>query len=117
MLGLALIVSIAGACWVAAEHQCIKNIPSEIWFVPAALAGVLVGTLIPFSIHKPNSRAPGSVCAPGAILGAGLLVFIAVAAGVIGATVDHLLALCGVGVALGGVCLGLFIPSPGRWDP
>lgn len=105
MLGLALVVSIAGACWVAAEHECLRNIAPEVWFIPAALGGVLVGILIPLAN---NERA---------IFGAGLLVAAALAAGVVGATIDHLLALCGVGAALGGVFLGLFVPSPGRRGP
>jgi hypothetical protein len=120
MLGLALVASIVGVCWVAAEHECVQNIPQEIWFIPAALGGVLVGTLIPFSIYKredPNSHEARLVPAPELILGIALLAFAAIAAGVVGATVDHLLALCVVGVVLGGMFFGLFIPAPGRRDP
>lgn len=104
MLGLALVVSIAGACWVAAEHQCIKDIPLEIWFVPAVLGGVLVGILIPFSIPL------------GAILGVAILATSAHAAGVC-TTHNNPLVWWGVGASLGGVVLGLFVPSPGRQDP
>lgn len=120
MLGLALVVSIAGMCWVAAEHECATNVPSEIWFVPAALGGVLVGALIPFSVRRrkrSDSGEPRLVCAPEAIIAASLLLSAAVAAGVVGAVVEPLLPLCGVGTALGGVFLGLFIPAPGRRDP
>jgi UDP-N-acetylmuramyl pentapeptide phosphotransferase/UDP-N-acetylglucosamine-1-phosphate transferase len=118
MLGLALIISIAGACWVAAEHKCIHNIPSEIWFVPAVLGGVLVGTLIPFSTHKPddpNSHESHLVPAPESMLGLAILILIALVAGVIGALDDHL-AWCAVAASLGSVLFGLFIPSPGRRD-
>lgn len=34
MLGLALIVAIAGVCWVAAQHKWLRNIPTEIWLLP-----------------------------------------------------------------------------------
>lgn len=119
MLGLAFVVVVAGMCWFATEHESLGVIP-EIWFLPAAVGGVFVGTLIPFSIHRranPDSHESALVCATEAILGAALLAVAAVATGAVGATVDHLLALCGVGTALGGVFFGLFIPSPGRRDP
>lgn len=103
MLGLALVVSIAGACWVAAEHQCLQNIPSQIWFTPAVLGGVLVGILISFS---PTERM---------LVGAGFLALAAFGAGVAGAE-DHRLVWWGVAASLGGVFLGLFVPSPGRRD-
>jgi hypothetical protein len=120
LLGLALVASVVGVCWVVAEHQCPRNIPEAIWFVPAAVGGVFVGALIPFSAHKredPNSHESRLVCAKEAIVGAALLAAAAVATGVVGAAVDHLLALCGVGTALGGVFFGLFMPSPARRDP
>jgi hypothetical protein len=112
MLGLAFIFALVGVCWVAAEHKCPRNIPVELWFLPAATGGVFVGALIPFSIHRrrdPNSHE--------AIIGGTVLAVAAVATGAVGATVNDLLALCGVGTALGGMFLGLFIPSPGRRDP
>lgn len=120
LLGLSLVATVLGVCWVAAEHRCLRNIPEEIWFIPAALGGVLVGILIPFSVHKrqePGVHDSPLVCATGAIVGALLLAVAAVATGAVGATVDHLLVLSGVGTALGGVFFGLFIPSPGRRDP
>jgi hypothetical protein len=120
LLGLALVAAVVGVCWVAAEHKCLRNIPEEIWLLPAAIGGVFVGALIPFSIHKrenSHSHEPHLVCAKEAIFGAACLVVAAVATGVIGAVVGNLLALCGVGTALGGVFFGLFIPSPGRRDP
>lgn len=120
LLGLALVTAVAGVCWVAAEHKCLRNVPPEIWFLPAAIGGVLVGVLIPFSIHKreePNSHESHLVHATEAIIGAALLALAAVATAAVGAAADHLLSLCGVGAALGGVFFGLFIPSPGRRDP
>jgi len=120
MLGLVLALVVIGVCWIVAEHQCPRNIPEEIWFLPAAVGGVFVGVLMPFSIHKredPNSHESNLVLAKETIAGVGLLALVATAASVVGATVDHLLALCAVGTALGGVFFGLFIPSPGRRDP
>ncbi len=120
MLGFALAVAIAGVCWVAAEHECVETVPTEIWFIPAAVGGVFVGALIPFSTHrreKLNAHESPLVCDAGAIAAAGALAFAAIGASVTGAVAHHLLALCGVGAALGGVFLGLFIPAPGRRDP
>jgi 4-amino-4-deoxy-L-arabinose transferase-like glycosyltransferase len=120
MLGLALIVTIIGVCWVAAVHDGPKSIPTEIWLLPAGFGGVFVGLLIPFATHKrkdPGTPESTLVFAVEAILAAGFLAVAAVAAGAVGATVGHLFALCGVGTALGGVFFGLFIPSPGRRDP
>jgi len=119
MLGVAFVVAVAGMCWVVAEHECLCEIPDEIWFVPAAIGGVFVGILIPFSTRKrrdSTSPDPSFESATEAILGASLLAIVAVAAGTVGATVDHLLALCVLGTALGGVFFGLFIPSPARRD-
>jgi hypothetical protein len=105
MLGLALVFAVVGVCWVVAEHRCPRNIPVELWFLPAAIGGVFVGALIPSS----GARE--------AVVGAALLAVAAVAAGVAGAVAHDLLALSALGTALGGVLLGLFIPSPGRRDP
>lgn len=119
MLGFALAIAIAGVCWVAAERRCTGNVPAEVWFIPAAVGGVFVGALIPFSTHKrgaPNSHESPPVGATEAIYGAVILAITAIAACAVGALADHLLALCGVGAALGGVFFGLFIPSPGRRD-
>lgn len=120
MLGLAFVVAVAAVCWIAAESESAVGRAPEVWFLPAAIGGVFVGALIPFSIRKhkdPDLPESPLVCAPEAILGAFLLLLAAVAAGTVGAMVDHLLALCALGTVLGGVFFGLFIPSPGRREP
>lgn len=120
MLGLALVFAVVGICWVVAEHKCPRNIPVELWFLPAATGGVFVGTLIPFSLYKrtdPNVQNSRLVGAREAVVGAALLALAAVATGVVGAVAHDLLALSALGTALGGVFFGLFIPSPGRRDP
>lgn len=123
MLGLALVISIAGACWVAAEHKCIRNIPPEIWFLPAAVGGVFVGALIPFSFKRRKDPPPDVAsresrfeCASEAIWGAALLAIASLAAGVVGATVGPL-SLSAIGTTIGALVLGLLIPSPARRDP
>jgi hypothetical protein len=119
MLGLALVFTVLGVCWAVAEHKCPRNIPEELWFLPAAVGGVFVGALIPFSVYKrkdPNAYDSPLVCAKEVIVGAALLAIAAVATGVVGAIAHHLLALSALGTALSGVFFGLFIPSPGRRD-
>jgi peptidoglycan/LPS O-acetylase OafA/YrhL len=115
MLGLALIVTIIGVCWVAAAHQCPRNIPTEIWFLPAGFGGVLVGLLIPLSFQ---SKRHGEVVASALFLGA--LLAICVTAILIGHSTHHggreSLAFYAVAVTIGAVLLGLPIPSPGRRD-
>jgi len=110
MLGLALIVTIAGVCWVAAVHQCPRNIPAEIWFLPAGFGGVFVGLLIPLPFQY--KRKPEIVASAAFCLILGLLCGIALYFG------HHCesLALYAVGATIGAVLLGLPIPSPGRRD-
>lgn len=119
LLGLSFVTVVIGVCWVAAEHKCLRNIPREIWFMPAAVGGVFVGTLIPFSTYKrekPGTHDSSLVPAVEAIGGAAVLALAAIGMGVVGAIAD-LWALVAVGTALGGVFFGLFIPSPARRDP
>lgn len=121
MLGLAFVVAVAGMCWIVAarDSESLGGI-SQVWFLPAAVGGVFVGALIPFSTLKrddPNLPDSPLICAREAIIGAVILAAGALAAGAVGATVDHLLALCVIGTVLGGVFFGLFIPSPGRGEP
>jgi hypothetical protein len=118
-LGLALAVAIAGTSWVAAEHECVRNVPVELWFVCGAAGGVFVGALLPF---VPRRRSfpydpghPSYDWSMGAILGAVVLVAICVAATILG-RVDDSLALYALAVTVGGVLLGLPIPFPGRTD-
>lgn len=120
-LGLALVAILVGVCWVAAEHKCIRNIPSEIWFLPAAFGGVFVGMLIPFSFKRRKDLPPASgesrfEWASEAIKGAAFLAVGGLAAGVVGAAV-HSLVLCAIGTTIGALVFGLLIPSPGRRDP
>jgi hypothetical protein len=120
-LGLALAIVIAGVCWIVAEHRCVKNIPSEIWFLPAGFGGVFVGMLIPFSFkrRKDPPLGPGESrfeWASGAIRGAALLALGGIVVGAVGATAGPL-ALSAVGATIGALVVGLLIPSPGRRDP
>lgn len=122
-LGFALATSIVGACWVAAEHQCVRNIPPEIWFLPAAFGGVFVGTLIPFSFKRRKDPPPALTSgksrfewAREPIAGAASLAVAGLATGVVGAVFGPL-ALSAVGTAIGALAIGLAIPSPGRRDP
>jgi hypothetical protein len=95
MLGLAFVLAVAGVCWIVAEHESLDK-SEEIWFLPAAIGSVFVGTLIPSFACK-------------------WLAALAVAAGVAGAFEDeYRIALWVLGTVLGGVFLGLFIPSPCR---
>lgn len=120
MLGLALVAALLGVSWVAAEHECVKNIPVELWFACGAVGGVFVGALIPFTLRRrpyrndadPRSSEP----VVEAVVGGGLLVAICVTAAVIG-IVHESSALYALAVTVGGVLLGLPIPSPGRMDP
>jgi peptidoglycan/LPS O-acetylase OafA/YrhL len=115
MLGLALIVTIIGVCWVAAAHQCPRNIPTEIWFLPAGFGGVFVGLLIPLSFR---SKRTDEVVASAVFCG--VLAAICVTAILIGHATHHhgreSLAFYAVAVTIGAVLLGLPIPSPGRRD-
>lgn len=110
MLGLALIVTIAGVCWVAAEHKCLRNIPTEIWFLPAGIGGVFVGMLIPLPFHykRPWDIAVGVVFCL-------ILVGVCIAAICIGHHRDSL-AFYAVAATTGAVLLGLPIPTPARRD-
>lgn len=111
MLGLALIVAIAGVCWVAAEHKCLRNIPSEIWFLPAGFGGVFVGLLtpLPFQYKKWwEIMVSGIFCVA--------LVGVCLAAILIGHHHHDSLAFYAIGVTTGAALLGLPIPAPGRRD-
>jgi hypothetical protein len=119
LLGLALIAAVLGMCWIVVERKSASEFPLEMWFVPAALGGVFVGALIPFSADRRRASGSGHSCprpAWAAIIGAGLLAVAALATGVLGAAMEHW-ALVGLGVALGGVFFGLLVPAPGRRDP
>jgi peptidoglycan/LPS O-acetylase OafA/YrhL len=116
MLGLALIVAIIGVCWVAAEHECLRNIPTEIWFLPLGLGGVLVGILIPFPFYK------GKESGAAFRVGVGICVVLVVAF-IVAICIGHhhhhgreSLALYAVGVTIGAVLVGLPVPSPAQRD-
>src|ERR1700761_3340203 len=109
MLGLALIVAIAGACWVAAEHRCLRNIPTEIWFLPVVLGGVLVGIMIPIPLYY--SKCWGIVssallCLTVAGVGAAALVR--------GGVHHHSTAFYAIAAGAGAILVGLPVPAPGR---
>jgi hypothetical protein len=102
------------------------RVPVELWFVLAALGGVFVGALIPFSLRVRSSK-PGSVWKPDvyepalwSIIGGVILVFACAIATCLGHGEyhhHHHLALYAVGATIAGVLLGLPIPSPGRRGP
>jgi len=114
-IGLALAVVLAGVCTIAAVGRCV---PRELWFICSAISGLLGGTLIPFSLRNaadPGDATQGSRNTPplspeGAL--ALLVLVAAVAAVCFGVTLPVQM----LGVALGGLILGLLIPSPSRWD-
>lgn len=124
MLGLAFVLALVGVCWVAAEHKCPRNIPVELWFLPAAIGGVFVGALLPFAPVSSSYDATKAVwvsrCDPVSIaLGAVVAVGfgLALLAACVQVQTDHSLALFAVATVLAGVLLGLPIPSPGRREP
>jgi uncharacterized membrane protein YfcA len=107
ILGLAVVAAVGGVSWAAAEHECIKNIAPGLWIAPGALAGVFVGVLLPLSIGSQQIQ--------------NLLTLVCVGLFVCGATafaaVHPTLSLDVLGATVGGLVLGLPIPSPGRGDP
>lgn len=120
LLGLAVVTSLGGVAWVAAEHKCVSNIPVQIWYLGGAVAGVFVGALIPFALRVEWSRDRDSgrlvhSWDPLAIAGTITLAVLCGVAIALGLT-QKSLTLDVVAVAFGGVLLGLPIPSPGRTD-
>jgi hypothetical protein len=114
-LGLALAIALTGVCTIQAIG---KHVPQELWFICSAAAGLLAGTLIPFSLRNTASTANATqsssntplVSPEGAL--ALLVLAGAVAAVCFGETVTAQM----LGVALGGFVFGLLVPSPSRWD-
>lgn len=132
-LGLALALLLAGICWVAVQsdssnatvectHECVSQAPvhckltacgddttvvlDRLWTALAALSGVLVGALIPFSL--PDLRRGIWQWDPSSRLVALIVAFLT------GALIlwANLLLL----FAVGGLLLGLLIPSPASRD-
>jgi hypothetical protein len=94
------------------------QVPVELWFVLAALGGVFVGMLIPFSLRVRLSRQ-SCACKADAyepvtwfIAGALIILLIFIVSGIFG----HSLRLYALEATIAGVLLGLPIPSPGRRD-
>jgi len=110
-LGLALVTILAGISWVCAEHLCVRNIPAELWFAASAIGGVFVGAMLPFAPRRASRVRWGSV------LGGAAVALACLAAILLAGHFGKSLALYAVATALGGVLLGLPIPSPGRRDP
>lgn len=130
LLGLALVAAVVGVCWVAAEHKCLRNIPEEIWFLPGAVGGVFVGAMLPFAPWRRENDIAKTAASPwarlkqwarrvrwGSTLGGVAVGFACLAAILLAGHFDRSLALYAVATTLGGVMLGLPIPSPGRRDP
>ncbi len=113
-LGLALAVVLVGLCWIAAEE---KSSPGGMWIAAAAIGGVLVGVLIPFSLRlKPPGGCDASRWPWATIVGVLVIACLCVTALIFGRTHDDSLALYAIATALGGLLIGLPIPSPGRGD-
>jgi hypothetical protein len=94
------------------------RVPVELWFALAALGGVFIGALIPFSLRVRSSKR-GCACepdvyepAPWVIAGALIVFLIFIASGIFG----YSLRLYALETTIAGVLLGLPIPSPGRRD-
>lgn len=142
-LGFALVTVLIGLCWLSAQdgdpsstittHRCVlrgqihcgskvvstaavkpPQAPDGLWIALAALGGVLVGVLIPLplaTLSQPGERKSGDSTR-------GLLAAFASGAFIVG------LAIAAhddfkppfVWCAIGGVLLGLLIPSPARGD-
>lgn len=121
-LGFAVAVALGGIAWVCAEHWCVRNVPEQLWFMGGAISGVFVGALIPFALRvnwTPNSeKRMGFSYAWDwlAVLGGLILVGACVTAIILAAHHHHSHAWYAIAVTIGGVLLGLFIPSPARRD-
>ncbi len=116
-IGLALAVVFAGVCTIAAVGRCV---PDELWFISSAAGGLLAGTLIPFSLRNATSPAdptqdPGSRNTP-PLSSEGFLALLVLAGAVAAVCFGVTLPAQMLGVALGGLIVGLLIPSPSRWD-
>lgn len=121
LLGIAVVTAIGGIAWVAAEHECVSNIPHQIWYLGGALTGVFVGALIPFAPRRnwsrdPQNGRPSYSWDPLSVVGWVALVVLCGAAITLGQTQGSL-TLDAVAMTFGGVLLGLPIPSPARRDP
>jgi hypothetical protein len=135
-LGVALALLLVGICWIVVEHsssteflthRCplVKEsscrpaiqigsvtkapaIPRGLWIALAGLAGIFVGALISFPLSPSGFEWPERILyliATVVIFLAGVLLVATVSSG------SSLL-----GLAIGGILLGLLIPSPTRRD-
>lgn len=115
-LGLAVVAVIAGVGWVAVEELSVR---SELWIGAAAIVGVLVGILIPLPFAGVAASCRKLWVEP-LVVGFISLVVLMMAggAGAIAASEAHPGSYnwCGFWAAIGGVLLGVSIPSPGRRD-
>jgi hypothetical protein len=142
-LGLTLVAALIGICWLSAQngdpsstitsHHCVLHAPivcgsqvfsiaaakppqppAGLWVALAALGGVLVGALIPLPLTdfpSPSGRKSGARAWP--LLA--IFVLGAFVVGLVSPAHDDFKApffWC----AVGGVLLGLLIPSPARGD-
>jgi drug/metabolite transporter (DMT)-like permease len=117
-LGLALAVVLVGICWIAIEE---KSTPGGMWITAAALGGILVGVLLPFSLRLKPTASPEPNCGIGrwpwaAAFGLVFVGCLCVTALIFGRTHHNSLALYAIASALGGVLIGLPIPSPARGE-
>jgi hypothetical protein len=114
MLGLALVVMVAGLCWVAAER---RRIPVELWFLAGALGGLFAGVLIPFrfTVWDPDANdGMGKFGKDWYSLGGAALVAAACGVALFLGLNHELRGLEVAATALGAVLIGLPIRSPGR---
>lgn len=121
-LGVALIAAVAGISWMSfAGCGCDTTaasieVPIGVWIVPAALAGVLVGILLPFRSYKPLKERRQKKVEPHTPwrFGAAFLLVALVVAAVIGVRENEVLFVPAAAIA--GLLLGLPIPSPAQGD-
>lgn len=113
-LGLAVTVAVAGISWVCAEHWCVKNIPSELWFGAGAIVGAFVGSLIPVPLPRLKKGEWDWALLLFVVLSIGGAFIIGILAAEQAETESY--GRVALLVTFGGLLLGLPIPCPGRRD-
>jgi hypothetical protein len=141
-LGVALAIVLAGICWIATQqgdnpvvtiHECVSvkavhcspevsvyrstpNVPTGLWVALAALAGVLVGALIPLPPRPVPSCLEDARSDPPRWLWPAIVGAAAAVSFVVAHDNHESLPFYIAGGLLAGLLLGLLIPSPGHED-
>jgi uncharacterized membrane protein len=143
-VGLALSIVVLGIAWITIEHDATvetiardcsvqlkecrsveltstssdTQVPDGLWIVLAGFGGVLVGTLIPLSLRRKPRYLDEEGCDASRWPWAAITGMAIVATGFLGVLIfgycNDSLVLYAIGAALGGLLLGLLVPSPGR---